>query len=312
MAEAFRVITPGVFTTIQDLGRVGYGQYGIAVSGAMDRFSFCVANLLVGNDPGAAGLEVTLYRLKLEVLQTVRVAVTGGDMNPMLDGKGLPMWQTVELPTGSTLLFKDIRRGARAYLAVAGGIDSPLLLGSRSIHQKALLGKPLQKNDIIRTLPIQNPSGLFRFPEKQIPTISREAEIRVVMGPQDDHFTRKGIDTFLGEAYAITSQSDRQGYRLQGLPIDHASGADIISDAILPGSIQVPGDGQPIIMMVDAQTTGGYTKIACVIGPDLDILAQMLPGRRIRFRKISIEAAHEIIRDRTNRMKQLVKELIPL
>jgi biotin-dependent carboxylase-like uncharacterized protein len=308
--ETFRVITPGVLTTIQDLGREGYGQYGIPVSGAMDRFSFQAANMLVGNGPGAAGLEITLYRLKMEVLRSVRVAVTGGDMDPRLDGKPLPMWQTVELPTGSTLLFKTIKQGARAYLAVEGGIDSPLLLGSRSTDRKAHLGKTLQKDDIIQTLPTKDPARFHRVPDAFIPRLSKEAEIRVVMGPQGDFFTQKGIEMFLTEVYAITSESDRQGYRLQGPSVEHVSGADIISDAILPGSIQVPGNGQPIIMMMDAQTTGGYTKIACVIGPDLDILAQMLPGRKLRFKKVSIEEAHSISRDQVDKLRSLEKQLI--
>ena len=267
MRDTFQVITPGVLTMVQDQGRVGFGQYGISASGAMDRFALYAANLLAGNDPGAAGLEITLYRLKVKVLRTVRVAITGADMHPVLDGQPVPMWQTVELPVGSTLFFKDIGKGARAYLAVRGGLDTPLLLNSRSTHQKALLGRPLQKGDLLRTLPAETDPPLLRLPEEWIPAYSEQADIRVVMGPQDDAFTAKGIDAFLSGSYTITSESDRQGYRLEGPSIEHVAGADIISDAILPGAIQVPGNGQPIIMMVDAQTTGGYTKIACVIRP---------------------------------------------
>ena len=153
MADTFHVKTPGVLTTIQDLGRMGYGQYGIPVSGAMDRTSFQIANRLVGNDPGDAGLEITLYGLKMEVLRSVRIAITGGDMNPALNGERLPMWQTLHLPVGSTLFFKNIRSGARSYLAVEGGIDAPVQLGSRSTHQKALLGKTLKKRRYCRNLP---------------------------------------------------------------------------------------------------------------------------------------------------------------
>jgi len=312
MTDTFLVKNPGLLTTIQDLGRMEYGQYGIPVSGAMDRFSFQAANLLVGNDPGAAGLEVTLYLLQLEVLIAVRVAITGGDMNPALDGNRLPMWQTVELSAGSTLLFKDICQGVRTYLAVEGGFDSPLVLGSRSTNQKAHLGNALQKEDILRTLPVKKKARLYRLPEAFVPKFSKETEIRVLMGPQDDFFTQKGIETFLGEAYTVTSQSDRQGYRLQGTPIEHVSGADIISDAILPGAIQVPGNGQPIIMMMDAQTTGGYTKIAGVIGPDIDVLAQTLPGQKIRFRQVSIQEAHRIVRAYKNALENFEKEMIRL
>jgi biotin-dependent carboxylase-like uncharacterized protein len=305
MMDTFHIINPGVLTTVQDLGRMGYGQYGIPVSGAMDRFSFQVANLLIGNDPGAAALEITLYGLKLETLQSARIAITGGDMNPTLHGKPLPMWQTSKLSAGSTVFFKNTRGGARTYLAVEGGIDTPVQLESRSTHQKALLGKTLEKGDIVKTFPAKRTSLNHRLPESLIPTFSKQAQIRVIMGPQDDLFSGKGIDTFLSETYTITSQSDRQGYRLEGEPIEHVSGADIISDAILPGSIQVPGNGQPIIMMVDAQTSGGYPKIACVIGPDIDVLAQMLPGRKVRFRRITIEEAHRIVQVQALRLTQL-------
>ena len=312
MADTFLVKDPGVLTTIQDLGRVGYGQYGIPVSGAMDRFALRAANFLVGNDPGAAGLEITLFRLKLEVLRTVPAAITGGDMTPMLDGERLPMWQTVKLSAGSTLFFKAIRRGARAYLAVEGGIDSPVLLGSRSTHQQTHIGRPVQKGDLIKTLPAQKQAQFRALPEDYIPRISTEAEIRVLMGPQDDCFTEEGIRTFLGEAYTITSQADRMGYRLQGPPIKHVSGADIISDPILPGSIQVPGNGQPIILMIDAQTTGGYTKIASVINPDIDILAQMFPGHRVRFRPVPIDEAHRIFRTYAEKLAHLAEVMSPV
>lgn len=307
----FHIINPGVLTTVQDLGRVGYGQYGIAVSGAMDRYSLSAANLLVGNDPGAAGLEITLYRFEMAALCTVRVAITGADMQPTLDGQPVPMWQTVELPAGSSLLFKKIGNGARSYLAVEGGLDTPVRLGSRSTQQKALLGKPLQKGDRLRTLPADAEASFRKIPDEWIPTYPREADIRVVMGPQDDAFTEKGIHTFLSQSYTISSQSDRQGYRLEGPPIEHVSVADIISDPILPGSVQVPGDRRPIIMMVDAQTTGGYTKIACVIRPDLDVLAQMLPGRKVRFRKLTVEQAHNVLRRQEKRFSDLRNIMIP-
>ena len=310
MTDTFHVKTPGVLTTIQDFGRMGYGQYGIPVSGAMDRTSFQIANRLVGNDPDDAGLEITLYGLKLEILRSVRISITGGDMNPLLNGELLPLWQTLDLPAGSILLFKKILSGARAYLAVEGGIDSPMQLDSRSTNQKALLGTTLKKGDVIKTLPVKRMPSNHRLPESMIPTYSKQADIRVIMGPQDDLFSKNGVDTFLTETYTITSQSDRQGYRLEGEPIEHISGADIISDAILPGSIQVPGNGQPIIMMVDAQTTGGYPKIACVIGPDIDILAQMLPGRKVRFRQVTIEEAHRIVHAQALRLTQLEKEVL--
>jgi biotin-dependent carboxylase-like uncharacterized protein len=310
MTETFHILNPGFLTTIQDFGRKGYGQYGIPVSGAMDRFSYQVANLLVGNKPGTATLEATLYGLKLEVLQATRIAITGGDMYPKLDGQPIHMWQTLDLPAGSILLFKSIRSGVRTYIAVEGGVDSTVQLDSRSTHQKALLGKTLKKGDVLKTFPVRGTSSSHQLPESLVPTFSKQADIRVILGPQDDRFSRKGMDTFLSETYTITSQSDRQGYRLEGEPIEHVSGADIISDAILPGSIQVPGNGQPIVMMVDAQTTGGYPKIANVIGSDIDVLAQMLPGRKVRFRNISIAEAHRIVHDQALQLNQIKEMLV--
>ena len=230
-------------------------------------------------------------------------------MVPMLDGRPLSMWQTLDLPAGSTLLFKNILSGARTYLAVEGGIDSKVQLDSRSTHQKALLGKTLKKGDVLKTLPVRSSSSRRQLPESLLPTFFNQADIRVILGPQDDLFSRKGMDRFLSATYTITSQSDRQGYRLEGEPIQHVSGADIISDAILPGSIQVPGNGQPIVMMVDAQTTGGYPKIANVIGPDIDVLAQMLPGHKVRFRNISIAEAHRIVQDQTLHLNH-IKEIL--
>jgi antagonist of KipI len=309
MIDTFHIINPGVMTTVQDLGRTGYGQYGIPVSGAMDRYSFQIANRLVGNDPGDAGLEVTIFGLKLETLRSVRISITGGDMNPILNGQPAPMWQSLDLPSGSMLLFKNIRKGARAYLAVEGGIDSPLQFDSRSTHQRALLGRTLKKGDIIKTFPVKRTLSVRRVPESHLPSFLKQAAIRVILGPQDDLFSKKGMDTFLSETYTITSQSDRQGYRLEGGPIEHASGADIISDAVLPGSIQVPGNKQPIIMMMDTQTTGGYPKIACVIGPDIDVLAQMMPGHKVRFQQITIEEAHKIVHAQALRLRQLEKEI---
>lgn len=308
MTETFHILSPGVLTTIQDFGRKGYGQYGIPVSGAMDQFSYRVANLLVGNKPGEAALEATLYGLKLAVVKATRIAVTGGDMNPTLDKQPLPMWQALDIPAGGIIRFKGIRSGARTYLAVEGGVDSRVQLDSRSTHQKALLGKTLKKGDMLKTFAARGKSPSFRLPESMIPIFLKQADIRVILGPQNDLFSKKGMDTFLAETYTITSQSDRQGYRLEGKTIQHVSGADIISDAILPGSIQVPGNGQPIVMMMDAQTTGGYPKIANVIGPDIDVLAQMLPGRKVRFRAVGIAEAHRILRDRElcyDRIKEL-------
>lgn len=283
-----RVLKPGMFTTVQDLGRCEYQQFGVPVAGAMDEFALRAGNLLVGNAENDAALEITLLGPKLELLTDAVLAVTGADLDAMVDGRPLPIWESVAVRKGSLIAFGRPRSGARAYLAVAGGIDVPVVMGSRSTYVLGKLGgfqgRPLQAGDELPVGNASRPTPGRRLPGHLIPP--SEVTARVILGPQDDHFTPESIELFLSSAYRVSSVSDRMGYRLEGPKLKHQAGPDIISDAIPPGAVQVPGHGTPIVMLADRQTTGGYTKIATVISADLRVLAQLRPGDSVSFKAV--------------------------
>jgi len=312
---AFEVIQPGAFTTVQDLGRYGYQKYGVSISGAMDRFALRVANLLVGNEEGEAAIESTVIGPKLKALGKVRVAITGADLSPEIDGKPMPLWRTLNIPEGGILSFGAPRSGCRAYLAVSGGIDFPLVMGSRSIHTRSNLGgegRALVKGDVIKIKDMgigNQASGGHWLPEDLVPVYGRQWKVRVIMGPQNDYFSRIGIETFLTSEYEITPQADRMGYRLKGPKIDHKGGPDILTDATPPGSVQVPGDGMPIILLADGQTTGGYAKIATVISVEQDLLAQARPGDKVRFQRVTITEAHRLLKEMEEKILEIGRGL---
>jgi antagonist of KipI len=297
------VIEPGLLTTVQDLGRPGYQRVGIPPSGPLDRAAFVLANRLVGNPDGAAGLELTLRGPRLEVRRACLVAVTGAEMGFSINGREAPTWTAVRLGPGDVIAFRMVAAGCRAYLAVAGGLDTPLVLGSRATYLRGRLGgvegRALQKGD---ALPLGKPVvPLDRLEERAVPPSRRppypaEIECRVILGPQDDRFTPDGIAAFLEGPYEVTPHADRMGYRVKGPLVAHARGHDIISDGIPLGGIQVPGEGQPIVLLADRQTTGGYTKIATVISVDISRLGQAKPGHRVRFRRVALAEAHAAIR----------------
>ena len=299
--NAVKVISPGALTTIQDAGRFGYLQSGISVSGVMDGYSHRTANLLVDNPPEEAVLEVTLMGPVLEFLTGTRIAVTGAAMQPQVNGQPAPMWQTIPVKQGDRLSFSPIKSGCRAYIAFAGGLDVPVVMGSKSTNLKAQIGgfqgRMLKKDDIV---PIKAPSGpekLWAADTRYIPEYPKQITLRVVLGPQDQAFTREGIADFLNTEYRVTPANDRMGYRLEGKEIAHATGADIVSDGIVMGAVQVPSSGQPIILMADRQSTGGYTKIATVVTADLPLLAQAQAGTVIRFRKVDVEEAQKLLKE---------------
>ncbi len=301
--RAFEVIHPGVYTTLQDSGRVGYMKYGIPASGAADGFSARAANLLAGNSPEATVLETTLFRLELLALEDLVIAVTGGDLSPRVNQEPLPMWQGVEVKNGDRISFGGRKRGFRAFLAVRGGFGGPRFLGSRSVFARGLMGSLLHAGEILETGKgeVQTPF-LVPLPAGFIPDFSRRSPLRVILGPQEDRFSRQGMETFLSSEYKVSPQSDRMGYRLEGPKIEHTQGADIISEGIARGAVQVPGDGLPIIMLWDAQVSGGYTKIANVISADLDGLAQVMPGEKLRFSAVTLEEAHRALGEERERL----------
>lgn len=311
--RAFEVIHPGVYTTLQDSGRVGYMKYGIPASGAADGFSARVANLLAGNPPEATVLETTLFRLELLALEDLVIAVTGGDLSPRVNQEPLPMWQGVEVKNGDRISFGGRKRGFRAFLAVRGGFAGPRFLGSGSVFARGLMGSPLRAGEILETGKgaVQTPF-LISLPAGFIPDFSRRSPLRVILGPQQDRFSQQGVETFLSSEYKVSPQSDRMGYRLEGPKIEHTQGADIISEGIARGAVQVPGDGLPIIMLWDAQVSGGYTKIVNVISADLDGLAQVMPGEKLRFSAVTLEEAHRALREERERLatvRRLMEDL---
>jgi antagonist of KipI len=312
--KAFRVIKPGLFTTIQDMGRYGLMKYGVPISGAMDAFSFCAANTLVENDPNSACLEITLIGPELEALSKTQIAITGGDCSPEVNGKPVSMWQIITLKKSDCLSFRKMQSGCRAYISVKGGVDVPKILGSRSTYARGGFGgfdgRPLAKDDIIEMLPPKPFGNLFTLRRELIPCFSRELVIRVIMGPQADLFTEQGVDTFLSSPYTVTIESDRMGYRLEGPEVEHAGKSDIVSDALLPGAIQVPRNGKPIIIMKDAQTTGGYAKIAVVITPDIDLLGQARPNDKVRFTKVTLDVAQKQLAQYCRLMSNLKNMMI--
>ncbi|AZR72089.1 KipI antagonist [Anoxybacter fermentans] len=297
--KGIRVLEPGLLTTVQDLGRWGHQQYGIPVAGAMDHLSLQIANLLVGNARDEACLEITLLGPKLMFEVDTVIAITGADLKPKLNGVAIDGWRGIPVERGSILEFGPIRSGCRGYLAVAGGFDLPVVMGSRSTYLRGKLGgfegRALKKGD---HLPFRrydlDLNGFFPkwyFTQPQYP---KKKEIRVVRGPQAEMFTDEGIKTFFNSEYEVTPASDRMGYRLKGPKIEHRDGSDIISDGIPFGGIQVPSDGMPIVLMADRQTTGGYAKIGTVISVDLPLIAQSKPGDIFRFIEVTVEEAQEL------------------
>ncbi|HET8578662.1 MAG TPA: biotin-dependent carboxyltransferase family protein [Methylomirabilota bacterium] len=300
----------GPMTTVQDLGRPGYLRVGIPDSGPMDREAFVLANRLVGNADNAAGLECTLIGPRLEFADERVLAVTGADMVPTLNGTPVPRWQALLVKSGDVLKFGPARSGVRAYVAVSGGIDTPPALGSRSTYVRGRLGglggRALKKGDQLPLAPMRGPR-FGRLRPERVPDYSREPEIRVVLGPQDDRFTARGIAAFLEGPYEMLPQSDRMGARLKGPFIEHTRGHDIISDGVALGGIQVVGEGQPIVLLVDRQSTGGYTKIATVCSFDIGRIGQVKPGQWLRFRKITVGEAHAELRARQEALESAVE-----
>jgi len=282
------VIKPGMLTTIQDAGRWGFQARGVPVAGAMDPVSHRLANALVGNDRDAASLEVTLLGPELEFEDERLVAVAGADFDLSLDGRQVPSNAPFIVAVGSRLRFGARRLGARAYLAVSGGIDVPLTLGSRSTHvvsaMGGLNGRALMAGERV---PLGAPGRAERNAlAPQTATVdlpNHHATIRVLPGPQADYFTSDALDMLQSAPYVIASDSDRMGFRLDGPRLTHARGADIISDATPLGVLQVPASGQPILLMADRQTTGGYPKLATVIAADMTIAGQLAPADTITF-----------------------------
>lgn len=308
-----RVLHGGLLTTVQDLGRFGAQKYGVIVSGAMDCVSMRLANLLVGNEEGEGGLEVTMFGTKLYFEEDRLVAITGGDLQPTIDGLPAPMWRPVLITAGSILQFKSAISGCRAYVAFAGGIDVPLVMGSKSTYLRAGIGgfsgRALQKGDYLacgnvtsligkafsRQLKQAHQPFSWFIDYTQLQLFGQNEAIRVMPGSEFHRFSNDSRHAFFSTRYKITTQSDRMGYRLEGVPVHVSETFDLLSEGVTYGTIQVPSSGQPIILMADRQTTGGYPKIGQIITADLPRLAQMQPNTNILFTEVSLEQAEDAL-----------------
>lgn len=297
-----RVISGGPLSTIQDQGRFGFSRFGISVSGAADAHALTLGNLLVGNAASAAAIEVTFGGAVFEFTSDAVFALTGADLSPELNGAPVSTNQTIAAIPGDRLSMPSPRSGLRAYLCVAGGFDVPLTMGSRSTYLAASvgghMGRSLKEGDEV---PVGALARMVhagrRAPESIVPRYGPEISVRVVPGPQEERFTASGLETFYSSVYTSTDKSDRQGVRLEGPAIEaHGGRYDIVSDAVVTGAIQVPGDARPIVLLADRQTTGGYPKIGVVATVDIPLLAQAAPGTKIKFVKVTVDEAQEATR----------------
>lgn len=313
-ALVFECKLPGMLTTVQDGGRWGYQGEGMPVAGAMDLQAFRMGNILAGNDENTAALEVTIMGPSLSILEgETIIAVTGADLGFQVNGSEAPMWTAVPVGAGDTISFSGPKKGCRAYICFSGGVDVPVVMESRSTYTRGVVGgfqgRALKKGDVLRC---GEPFGLWRkceglaCPEELRPSYGQKDPLRVVApGPQEEYFTEKGIETFYAGEYKVSPSADRMGYRMEGPVIEHRDAADIISDAIPLGAVQVPGHGQPIVMLADRQTTGGYTKIGVVCAPDLAALAQRMPGMEVRFVKITLDEALNLVREEAQKRDEM-------
>ncbi|MGE5112638.1 MAG: biotin-dependent carboxyltransferase family protein [Acidobacteriaceae bacterium] len=295
-APEIEILNPGLLTTVQDLGRSGWAHLGISPAGAADPMSARIANRLVGNDEGAAVLEMTLVGATLSFRAACTIALVGADISPAI----LPMFEPVQVKAGFILDCGPLSNGARTNLAVSGGLKVPEVLGSASTHLAASFGgfhgRALRRGDVI-------PIGTSKPPrDRGIPTCLRELvrrrnEIRVTRGPQHDIFGAEAWRQFCSSEYLVTERSNRLGLRLSGTAIIPASRTELLTEGVSLGAIQIPPDGQPIILFVDQQTTGGYPKIANVIAADMHCIGQLRPRDTVRFQTVSLEEAVAALRE---------------
>ncbi|HZP98978.1 MAG TPA: biotin-dependent carboxyltransferase family protein [Reyranella sp.] len=317
MSAALKVVRAGLFDTVQDQGRVGFMALGMPTAGAMDRIALALANALAGNPAGTACLEIGVMGPDLAVeADSVRVALVGPLSPSLIDGadapaKPLESDRSHLLKRGQILRVGMVDGSSTAYLAVAGGFDLPPFMGSLSTYARAGIGgfkgRKLASGDVLPLRLASAPAGDEH--KLAAPFDYGSGPIRVIWGPQDDYFSSKGRRTFVESDYRVSKEADRMGIRFEGPTIEHSKGADIISDGIGPGAIQVPGAGLPIVLLGDRQTVGGYSKIATVASVDLPRLGRLLPGMTVRFQAITVEQAEKLRREQEARLKSAIAGL---
>lgn len=300
------VRAPGMLTTVQDLGREGFGVMGVSASGAADPVALRVGNCLVGNPESAAALEMTLLGGTFQFSEAAVIALTGADFGASLDDKPVEIWRSIHLDPGQTLRVGSTRGGARCYLCVHGGIEVKSLLGSASTHLLSGLGgfegRALRKGDLLKIGRRGGPFRTFRMrstSKRALEKLAPRKIIRVVDGPQADWFSDAARKTFHEGTYRLTEESNRMGLRMDGpaIPKKHESDGDMLSEGVSLGAIQIPASGLPIVLFVEQQTTGGYPKIANVISADLPSLGQLRPRDEIRFERVDMATAHTLLRE---------------
>jgi biotin-dependent carboxylase-like uncharacterized protein len=296
VTAVLRILSAGPGATLQDAGRTGFLRFGVTEAGPMDQLAFATANLAAGAEPGTAAIEIGTGGMDLAVADAVvTVGVAGGGFLVTLDGGSMPEAARLRLEPGQRLSIAPGAHGGWCYLAVPGGFDLAPALGSLSTHSRSglggLHGRMLAGGDL---LPLRQPflAGDPATGELLAPWLDRPGKtVRVMLGPQDDYFDAAAIETFLGTDWTLSARSDRMAYMLEGPTLSHSKGFNIVSDGIAIGAVQVPGDGRPLVLMADRQPTGGYPKIATVIGPDLARLANLRPGEAFRFAAVSWDEA---------------------
>ncbi|MET7020577.1 biotin-dependent carboxyltransferase family protein [Bacillus mycoides] len=323
------ILHAGMFTTVQDLGRFHYQQYGVPVGGAMDKNALRMINMLVGNEENEAGLEITIMGPKLLIKKTTLLAIGGADMEPLLNGERIPLWRPILAEEGSMLCLGKAKSGCRAYVTFAGGINIDRTMGSKSTYIRAALGgiegRMLKKGDYfqigtgaeVASRFIQNLQEEKRIKTKwascnnALPKYKKHPILRVITDFEYDQFTEESIKSFFSKEYKVSNYADRMGYRLDGDVLNRVEEIEILSSPVTFGTIQVPNGGQPIILMADRQTTGGYPRIGNVISVDLPLLAQLKPGDYVTFEKTTMEDAAQLYIKQETSMS-LLKKFIAL
>lgn len=313
---SIRVLKPGVMATIQDGGRYGFQQYGVIVSGAMDSYSLQTANMLVGNDLFEAVIEITLMGTTLQFEDDAVIAITGGHLTPIMNGDPVPMNRAVYIQKDHILHFAACKSGSRAYISVAGGLDIPVVMNSKSTYLRARVGgykgRSLRSGDRIA---IQTKSPLITHVKEHkarwfVCPVPFKKVISVMKGPEFDRFSIEAKTAFFEQTFQLTTQSDRMGCRLSGPSLALEQPYDMLSEASTFGTIQVPADGNPIMLMADRQTTGGYPRIAQVISADLPSIGQLNPGDTIRFEEVTLQAAEQLYLKRLHDLEMMQQGIL--
>ncbi|PFI79395.1 biotin-dependent carboxyltransferase family protein [Bacillus cereus] len=323
------VLHAGMFTTVQDLGRSYYQQFGVPVGGAMDKNALRLINMLVGNEENEAGLEMTILGPKLLIKKTTLLAIGGVDMEPLLNGERIPLWRPILAEEGSMLCFGKVKSGCRAYVTFAGGIHIERTMGSKSTYIRAAIGgiegRMLKKGDCFQIGTYSEMANRFiqdlqkdeRIKTKWVisnsvlPKYKKHPKLRVIADFEYDQFTEESRKAFFTKEYKVSNYADRMGYRVEGEVLNRIEEKEILSSPVTFGTIQVPNGGQPIILMADRQTTGGYPRMGNIISVDLPLLAQLKPGDYVSFEKITLEEAEQLyIEQEVNR--NILKRFIAL